>query len=523
MVTTVRDLVEAPELAMTTAVTGDLDRRIRWVHVTELADPSPYLAGDEFVLTAGVWQGRGTSSRSFVTSLHARQVCGVAYGLLDPDEPVPKELVAACREYALTLAVVPVSTPFVAVSTWFFDRLSAEREAVLRGTLRLTQDLLAVADDDSRPGGDALRQVVRRLAAGIGREVSVLDAAGTVLARSRAASASHAGLPGDPAAPGVDGVEVPILAEGRPVALVVVHASGTSNSKVPGADRSQPPWSSEADLVTRARIATAVSVVELVLARRRAVQETERRMAGEVVSLVLSRQPELVRARLEVYGLDPDGPLLSYVLAVEQGDSDLTSAERWLRSRGLDGVVALRGDELTVILQPPPGEFDVRGTGEELAAQLGVVAAGMGETCADVHGLRRSLVQARQACTVSRRSGRGRLVSHTQGASHALLLALQDPDIVDSFVEHALGPVHAYDEAHGTALVPTLRAFLACNGRSAEVAEALNVHVNTVRQRIDRIERLTGRSMGETGDRVDLWLALQVPHAEVPARGAEKS
>ncbi|MCY7401502.1 MAG: helix-turn-helix domain-containing protein [Nocardioides sp.] len=506
MATTVRDLVEAPELALDLVVAGHLDRRIRWVHVTELADPSPYLAGDEFVLTAGVWQGRGTSAHSFVRALHARAVCGVAYGLLDPDEPVPAELVVACREHDLTLAVVPVRTPFVAVSTWFFDRLSEEREAVLRGTLRLTQDLLSVADDDSRPGGDALRQVVRRLANGIGREVSV-DAAGVLLARSREGAQAH-----DVCGPDGDRIEMPVLAEGRPVARLVVH---------PG--RTEPDWSAEADLVTRARIATAVSVVELVFARRRAVKETERRMAGEVVSLVLSRQPELVRARLEVYGLDPDGLLVSYVLAVEHRDTDLSAAERWLRTRGLDGVVALRGDELTVILQPAAGDVDVKGVGAALVTELGGVAAGVGETSLGVDGLRRSVVQARQACTMSRRTGRGGLISHTQGASHALLLALQEPDIVDSFVEHVLGPVRSYDQAHGTALIATLRAFLEQHGSPAEAARVLSVHVNTVRQRLERVERLTGRSLAETGDRVDLWLALQVPNVPVSPRRPQAS
>lgn len=499
MVTTVRDLVEAPELALELVVTGELDRRIRWVHVTELADPSPYLAGDEFVLTAGIWQGRGTSARGFVGALHARGVCGVAYGLLDPDEPVPADLVTACREHGLTLGVVPVRTPFVAVSTWFFDRLSEEREAVLRGTLRLTQDLLAVAGDDSRPGGDALRQVVRRLADGIGREVRV-EAGGVVLARSRE------GI-GDPDLSGEeqDGIELPVLAEGRAVARLVVR---------PG--RSGRDWSAEAGLVTRARIATAVSVLELVFARRRAVQETERRMAGEVVSLVLSRQPALVRARLEVYGLDPDGLLVSYVLAVERRDADLSAAERWLRTRGLDGVVALRGDELTLILQPASNDVDVQAAGADLVAELGGVAAGVGETSVGVDGLRRSLVQARQACAMSRRGGRGGLVSHTQGASYALLLALQESDLVDSFVEHVLGPVRSYDQAHGTALIATVRTFLQQDGSPAEAAQALGVHVNTVRQRLERIEQLTGRSLATTPDRVDVWLALQVPDTPAP-------
>jgi DNA-binding PucR family transcriptional regulator len=36
------------------------------------------------------------------------------------------------------------------------------------------------------------------------------------------------------------------------------------------------------------------------------------------------------------------------------------------------------------------------------------------------------------------------------------------------------------------------------------------VHVNTLRHRLERVETLTKRALDSTGDRVDLWLALQV-------------
>jgi purine catabolism regulator len=40
------------------------------------------------------------------------------------------------------------------------------------------------------------------------------------------------------------------------------------------------------------------------------------------------------------------------------------------------------------------------------------------------------------------------------------------------------------------------------------VAEKLIVHRNTVRYRLEQIEKLTGRSLARTADRVQLWLAL---------------
>src|SRR4051794_16390804 len=53
-----RTVAGNPELALDvvpeTLRPGALDRPVRWAHVSELANPAPYLVGAELVLTAGV-------------------------------------------------------------------------------------------------------------------------------------------------------------------------------------------------------------------------------------------------------------------------------------------------------------------------------------------------------------------------------------------------------------------------------------------------------------------------------------
>lgn len=50
-----RDLVDCRALGLR-VLSGEeqLERKVRWVHVTELADPSAYLREDELVLTNGL-------------------------------------------------------------------------------------------------------------------------------------------------------------------------------------------------------------------------------------------------------------------------------------------------------------------------------------------------------------------------------------------------------------------------------------------------------------------------------------
>ena len=58
-----------------------------------------------------------------------------------------------------------------------------------------------------------------------------------------------------------------------------------------------------------------------------------------------------------------------------------------------------------------------------------------------------------------------------------------------------------------------MRTFLETGGRWQETADLLHVHVNTLRNRLERVESLTGRRLDSTPDRVDLWLALQASNA----------
>lgn len=496
MPTTIRDLLNEPILGLELLVDGDLDRPIRWVHVTELADASPYLVGDELVLTAGVWRGRRNSAEGFVKALRSRDVAGIGYGLLVGDERVPVAVQRACKEASVPLLGVPVGTPFVAISQWFVERLAEDREQALRATMNLMSELLTAAEIDNP--SDALASVARLLRRSTGESVWIADAAGSLLA--------HAGPVPDPAT--MQHIATHASADHTIVdgwAVQPVETRGAHSAVLAVACANE-------DLETRSRVDAARPVVGLILARERAVRESERRLAGEVVSLVLGRQVDAAAARMPYYGLDPDARLLPLVCAVQDREHALESAERWLSEHAVNGVIALRGDELMLVLDGEgfADSASVVDSARSIAQRVSAVAVGTGSIAPNIVGLRRSLVQARHACELARRRGDGAVVSHDFIGSHALLLALQDQDVLDGFRETLLSPLEEYDAAHGSDIVTTLRTFLETGGRWQDTADQLHVHVNTLRHRLERVETLTKRALDSTADRVDLWLALQV-------------
>jgi hypothetical protein len=512
MASTLRDLLEAPGLSVELVVDGDLGRPIRWVHVTELADPSPYLMGEELLLTAGLWRRRGTSADGFVRALAQRSAAGIGYGLLEAGDRVPPALVRACREQNVPLLAVGVQTPFLAISQWFVDRLTADSEAALRATLRLTTDLLAAAETGSTRS--ALGSVARVLGRATGREVWIADGEGTPLAwvgtppdeEARRALAGEAGAaagvdePRDVDVPGRGTWRVrPVMAGRRRAALLAVPVTGD-------------------DLLVRARAEAAAPVVGFVLARARAAREAERRLSGEVVSLVLSRQDDLAAARLAAYRLDPERPLVVVVCRVRDGESALTLAENWREDVGTDAVLALRGAELFAVLSRA-GVDEAGGplaVGTALARRVRAAGAGVSSSADGVSTLRRAAIQAQQSAELALRQGAGAVLSDELRGRHAYLLALQDRTDLEEFRQTLLGGLESHDRRHDSDLLTTLRAFLETGGRWQETADRLHVHVNTLRHRLARVEQLTGRSLDSTPDRVDLWLALQATTGEHP-------
>jgi purine catabolism regulator len=130
-------------------------------------------------------------------------------------------------------------------------------------------------------------------------------------------------------------------------------------------------------------------------------------------------------------------------------------------------------------------------------AQLGGDArVGIGGTYPGVAGLRWSFYEAREALT------RGPGINAREPLSLPGLLLASDALPLAELGRAVLAPLL------DAGLVETLRAYLEEDASVSRVAARLFVHRNTVRYRLEQIERLTGRSLAATQDRVQFWLAL---------------
>jgi purine catabolism regulatory family protein/PucR-like helix-turn-helix protein/diguanylate cyclase with GGDEF domain len=488
----VSELLGVPGLDLEVVVGGDLERVIRWVHTTELADPTRYLQGGEVILTTGVWRDAGTTSTGFVAPLERSDIAALGYGLPQPDAVLPPDLIEACEAAGLPLFTVPFDVPFIALSRAFVDRVYGQREEALRERVLRNDRLVHAAGHGEGLTGilDVLGTRLRPWMLGRGRHV-IAGSATTGDVACVCAARAALGQPQPVAANGW--MAFPIVAVGRTEAHLVVSAgeSGLGDDD-------------------RAAVDQALPFLGLELARLQVLRENERRLAAELVDLIMAGQAQAraTAARLATFGLDSSAPLAAVVCECEDGDVGLDRFESALADAEVASVAAVKTRELVAVVGWPGDEGGLAGLARHLHERMeGPI--GVGGLAADSSALRTAVVEARHACRFARLRRDAGWATHDQVGSHSLLLALQDEEVLAAFRRALLRPLEEHDARRRSRLVETLDRFLSSGCRWQETASALHVHVNTLRHRLDRVEQLTGRDLGSMEDRVDLYIALR--------------
>ena len=90
------------------------------------------------------------------------------------------------------------------------------------------------------------------------------------------------------------------------------------------------------------------------------------------------------------------------------------------------------------------------------------------------------------------------------------LAADADPARLHAFVDAWIGPLEAYDRAHRSELVHTLRLYLLGQRSARACADALHIHPSTLKYRLRRIQDLTGRDLHDPEARFNLDLACRI-------------
>ena len=514
---------------------GGLDRVVRWVHAIELADAGRLLRGGELVLTTGIaLPDDDALLAAYVADLAGAGVSGVAaeLGRRFVGE-LPAALVTAAEGAGLPLVAFRREVAFVGITEAVHGRIIDEQLAELREAARLHEVFtdLAVA-------GAPAAEVVRQAGALAGRPVILTDLSGHVLAYEPAGadperllarfaerSAGAAALPRrtayDPAAGwlvttvgarGEDWGRVILVCVATPLAgdTVLVERAATTLALGRLLTRQQESLERQAHrtLLTALLAQSAASPQEAeTRARALGLPVDGRRLLGLVVRFPGSRPGLLAQARvLEVAEALADAcragriPALVGSLDDERAGALLALDPRADEPRVLETICAAARRHLADRGRHSPGP------------PAGDPVIGAGDVALSLAGARRSLLEAQQVADAAAKSPAqaGARLYHRLAdlRLRGLVYLLGSDPRLEVFVERELGPLLAYDAAHGTDLTGVLAAFLAAGGNKAETAARTHLARPTLYERLRHIERILGVSLDAAESRASLHLAL---------------
>ena len=525
---TVRELIGELDVCLL-AGESNLDLPIRWVHMTELIDPTPWLSGGEVLLTTGMQLDTPERQREFVELLADHQIAGLGFGTGFGHEQVPAPLVEAARDREFPVFEVPYETPFIAITEAAFSKLVNEQYAVLRRALSAQERLERVVL--SERGLEALAGTLATL---VGASVLVFDARGELLVqhafRRRLGTEDLAALR-EAVRERIgrrDHVQfMPSLEDPSRGLAIPVASEGGAGSGLPAPEAWLVAVKDDAPLSDFDRLALrqAVTIVALELLRERVAGDTERRLAGDVLAGLLAGElsgTDLQR-RLEPFGLPGSVAVLALPKPGSAGngngngrfqlaESAMASA---LRAEATPALVATNGQVVALI--PGMDEEALFALAERVADRVGrelsgqQIRVGVGRAVAGAEA-RRSYHEARctlEALALGLGGREAKIATYRDLGSFQLLLSLQDDEALKLFCDSILGPIEQSEGYYGGELMRSLEAFIEENGQWERAAKRLFCHRHTLRYRIRRVEELTGRDLGSARDRIEFWLALR--------------
>ena len=311
---TVDSLTSELGLKIAAGEKGAVEGEIRWVHITELRDPTPWLSGGELLLTTGIRLETADQQRKFINLLADAGVAGLGFGTGFDHAKVPKAIVSTAEEAGFPVFEVPYETPFIAITEAAFSRLVNEQYDVLSRGIAVNERLERLVLQ-----GGGLDEIAREIAAAISGSSVVLDARGEVLASGGRRLPEYL----------IDAIRAEVQPRGTAAAPFVPNQSDLRGRALahpvsPRAGAAEA-WlvvvrrSGELGDFERLCVQQAAIVVALELMRERVARETERRLSGEVLAATLSGRlaPDDIRDRLAPFGIGER----AVVLAFELGDA----------------------------------------------------------------------------------------------------------------------------------------------------------------------------------------------------------
>ncbi|MFI5607302.1 helix-turn-helix domain-containing protein [Amycolatopsis sp. NPDC051903] len=318
---------------------------------------------------------------------------------------------------------------------------------------------------------------------------------------------------------------IPVEAVFRGGTVVPLRAGGETHGRL-YFGRAEPL--TETELGTLERAAQTATLLVL-LERQTATVEQDLR--HELVEDLLGdREPDWASLRRRADRFTILTPGEPHVAVVVSGDAPDLAATAECTATARSGLASEVDGHVVLLLPGCDAGATARAVAADLTAKTNTsVTAGAAGPAHDLERLRathREAVRCHRLLLALGRAGDG--MGLDELGVVGVVLEHAGPEQLHRVVRRALGPLLDYDAEHRSALLATVECYFDRGQSPPAAARALGIHVNTLYQRLDRIDRvLDGAGWREPEHTLDLQVALQLyrlmPASPAPARATRTS
>ena len=518
------------------AAANAINRPVRWVHVSEVADIAHLLRGGELILSTGVaLPNTDDGLTRYISDLAAAQATGVVIELGRRFSTLPSALVQGAEAHNLPLIALHSEVPFVAIT-------EAVHSIIVNAQIRQLQfgEVVHRTFHSLAAEGATLQNIIDQIAhladcPAVFENVAhhVLAFAGTTTEdpeviddweqRSRkAAWADQANF--------IDGehwLATPVGARGQVWGRLILFPSLPVN-----------PLQK-----TILELGATTLALNLLIEREENLLEhqTHRTLISDIIERRYS-SPDEIHARAHSLGVTTRRQFLVAMIVLNDRGVPLSDISRHARAReeaiavsralsdavtvGLVGLI--EPGRLGVLLSAPTDARmksllkAVATAIHERANQLipvGSTVIGVGSPVKSIDDLHHSFADANQAAEAAENlPGNQLFVTTADIRLRGLVHLMRDDPRIQNYAVRELGALVTYDERYHADLIATLRAYLEAGGNKSAAAATMFMNRATFYHRLSKIEKILNCDLQSVESRSSLYVALLV-HQSLDAQG----
>jgi len=514
---------------------GGLERPIRWAHIVDLPDVSPWVReGDLLLTTAFALKDNPEAQAALIPILADKGLCGMIVALGTYFYDIPQEMITLANKLDFPIVTLPWEIPFVEVTQAIHEYILRQQFDHIGKSLHIHEVLSRLVLE-----GKSLDDIVESLANLLNRSVTIEDPSLRVLAHAspgpidelRRRSISEGRTPPEFVTYLEEqGIFERLKADPRPQRVPSLPKLGMTLERtiapiIVGPNLYGYVWiiATEGPLTELDFLAIeqAATVAALAFTRQQAIFEAEQRVKSglldDLLDLDTYQDVHALRQTLQKLGLQrgyqvlvlgefSQNPMGAYTLA--------SLVERELASADLQATVVQRLNRLIILLANPDSQTGLAISNRILqrAVQQGdPLIIGLSRGSKAETQIRQSYGEAAEAYRV------GRLLSKNQpgvwpfeklGFLH-WINQIPGETLSSGHYYRLVSEITERDRLQGDEYLKTLEAYLDCRGNKQQVSQKLFIHRNTLRQRLQKLNDTWGIDFEDAYTLVNLYIALK--------------